>query len=317
MFRVIPFVGPAIVEILWGGYTVGAPTLNRFYSFHFILPLLMVMVVLVHLIFLHDKGSSNPLGADSDYDFLNVPFYPHYFWADMIAASAGMMVFSVFVLLYPHLLGCPENFEPANPMKTPVHIQPEWYFLPLYAILRSIPHKLGGIIVMVFAIFILLFLPYICRSRMMGLPNYFPREVLWWAFVINWVCLGWLGSCPAEYPYISLAGFHTFFYFFYFLVDFFLVRLLDPPCYFSCKKDAQKLAVSRYYRSKKILYVDAERPHVRIWEHVRGVGFWDWWYQLKMAEMEEKFNKGKVTQRYTFMSREEAMKWTYKDGSRG
>ena len=212
LLSAIPYLGPNIVEWIWGGFSVGQSTLNRFFSLHFILPFLIGGLSGLHIIFLHEKGSTNPLGNMNH--VRKIPFHPYFSWKDMVGF---MVLFSIFGLLgffYPTLLGDPENFIPANPMVTPVHIMPEWYFLFAYAILRSIPRKLGGVIALVISIAVLYFLPLAGQIK-----NYipsaftFPYQMVFWVVVVLFIILTWLGACPIEEPYFSIAGPMTVAYF--------------------------------------------------------------------------------------------------------
>jgi len=162
LFSAIPFLGQAIVEWLWGGFSVDNATLNRFFSLHYLMPFLIAGLTIIHLSLLHKDGSNNPLGININVE--TIPFYPYFYVKDLFAFFILLFVFSVFVFFFPNILGHPDNYIPANPLVTPAHIVPEWYFLPFYAILRSIPDKLGGVIAMVSAILVLLLLPFINTS---------------------------------------------------------------------------------------------------------------------------------------------------------
>nr|WNV61886.1 cytochrome b [Chromodoris annae] len=200
----VPYLGSYIVEWIWGGFSVGQSTLNRFYSLHFILPFLVGALSGLHILFLHEKGSTNPLGEMNHVS--KVPFHPYYTWKDIVGfvVVLGMLVLLGF--FFPTLLGDPENFNHASPMVTPVHIQPEWYFLFAYAILRSIPSKLGGVVALVASMTILYFLPL---SALYGkiVPASFtpPYQVCFWVLVVSFLLLTWLGACPIEEPYATLA----------------------------------------------------------------------------------------------------------------
>lgn len=176
LFSVIPLAGPRVVRLMWGGYTVGGPTLNRFYSFHFLLPFVMVPLVGLHLHFLHKLGSSNPLGVDGDDGDL-VPFHPYYTLADLQGIIGACFVLDLLVCEYPYLLGDPENFVPANPLNTPIHIKPEWYFLPYYAILRSIPYKGWGVLAITVAVALPFIIPTFFKAGIyQGVHNVIGRE---------------------------------------------------------------------------------------------------------------------------------------------
>nr|QUG10616.1 cytochrome b [Hydroides norvegica] len=204
LFSVIPWVGSDIVRLAWGGYSVGDATLNRFYSFHFILPFLMLVVMGGHLSLLHEFGSSNPLGLDSRSAM--VPFYPHYLYSDMMGLSLWIMASAYFVFVNPYILSDALNYEEANPLVTPLHIKPEWYFLAYYALLRSVPSKTGGIVLMVMAIMFIVFMPVCSDKLMLGVTNYIGRSTLFWLQINCWIILSWLGAMPAEEPFIMVSG---------------------------------------------------------------------------------------------------------------
>jgi ubiquinol-cytochrome c reductase cytochrome b subunit len=215
LFSAIPFVGSYIVEWLWGGFSVDNATLNRFFSLHYLLPFLIVGLVLVHLSLLHNAGSNNPLGINTNVDL--VVFYPYFYVKDLFAFFIFVFVFSVFVFFYPNALGHSDNYIPANPLVTPPHIVPEWYFLPFYAILRSIPDKLGGVVAMISAILILLFLPLINFSEVRSSKFRPIYSFFYWFLVSDFILLGWIGQKPVETPYIEVGMLATFFYFAFFI----------------------------------------------------------------------------------------------------
>lgn len=216
MVTVIPVAGPYISEWLWGGYVVSNPTLNRFFSFHFLLPFLIAGLTLVHLALLHKAGSNNPIGFETGID--NISFYPYFASKDLFAFSCFLVFFGTFVFYFPNFLNHPDNYIPADPYKTPAHVTPEWYFLPFYAILRSIPHKAGGIIAMGGAILILLFLPFIHFSEIRSTTYRLIFKFFFWFFVVDCLLLTWIGSQPIENLYITCGQFATFFYFLFFLI---------------------------------------------------------------------------------------------------
>jgi ubiquinol-cytochrome c reductase cytochrome b subunit len=212
----IPVVGPSIVEWLWGGFSVDNATLNRFFSIHYLLPFAITGLVIVHIALLHKDGSNNPLGIDSSTD--KIPFYPYCYVKDLFNALLFVVFFSVFLFYYPNLLGHPDNYIPANPMVTPAHIVPEWYFLPFYAILRSIPDKLGGVLAMFGAIVVLFLIPFINQSEVRSStfrPIY--RKLFWFLFA-DFVILGWIGQKVVESPYIEVGQIATVLYFLFFCV---------------------------------------------------------------------------------------------------
>jgi ubiquinol-cytochrome c reductase cytochrome b subunit len=216
LFSAIPFVGPAIVEWLWGGFSVDNPTLNRFFSFHFLVPFLIAGMSLVHLALLHEHGSNNPIGVESSVD--KIPFYPYFYVKDLLAFFGLVTVFAVFVFYFPNLMGHPDNYIPANPMVTPAHIVPEWYFLPFYAILRSIPDKLGGVIAMGGALVILLAIPFINTSEIRSSQFRPIFRIFFWLLVVDFLILGWIGQKPVESPFVEVGQIATIFYFTFFAV---------------------------------------------------------------------------------------------------
>jgi ubiquinol-cytochrome c reductase cytochrome b subunit len=218
LFSAIPVVGESIVTWLWGGYSVDNPTLNRFFSLHFILPLVIVGVVMIHLVALHTCGSNNPSGVEMKSKKDSIPFHPYFTIKDMVGFVGFFLVFGYFLFFYPNSLGHPDNYIPADPMVTPAHIVPEWYFLPFYAILRAVPDKLGGVLMMFGAIALLFALPFLDKSPVKS-GAYRPLFQKFFAiFVINFIFLGWLGKSPAEGWYIWASRFATFYYYAYFLV---------------------------------------------------------------------------------------------------
>jgi ubiquinol-cytochrome c reductase cytochrome b subunit len=216
LFSAIPVVGPSIVEWLWGGFSVGNATLNRFFSLHYLLPFAIAGIVIVHLALLHKEGSNNPLGINTNTD--NIPFYPYFYVKDLFAFFILALMFSFFVFFYPNVLGHSDNYIPANPLSTPAHIVPEWYFLPFYAILRSIPDKLGGVVAMVSAILVLLLLPVINTSKVRSSKFRPIFGLAYWFLVSDFVILGWIGQKPVESPYIEIGMGATVFYFVFLLV---------------------------------------------------------------------------------------------------
>jgi len=216
LFSAIPLVGPSIVEWLWGSFSVGAPTLNRFFSFHFLLPFLIAAMACLHLAVLHKNGSNNPLTVDSSADSIN--FYPYFFVKDVLGFQWFLILFSVFVFFAPNTLGHPDNYVYADPLATPLHIVPEWYFLPFYAILRSIPSKIGGVIAMAGSLLILIALPFIYSSKIKGAVFSPTYKLLFWIFATNVVFLGWLGQKAMEAPYPTLGLAATALYFLFFVL---------------------------------------------------------------------------------------------------
>ncbi len=218
LFSALPVVGKSIVAWLWGGYSVDNPTLNRFFAIHFLLPFIIVGIVLLHLVALHTVGSNNPSGVEIKSKKDIIPFHPYFTIKDMVGFVGFFLVFGYFLFFYPNSLGHPDNYIPANPMVTPAHIVPEWYFLPFYAILRAVPDKLGGVAMMFGAIALLFVLPWLDRSPVKS-GAYRPLfKQVFWLFILNFLFLGYLGKSPAEGWYIWASRFATFYYYAYFLV---------------------------------------------------------------------------------------------------
>lgn len=216
LFSAFPVVGEPIVAWLWGGFSVDNATLNRFFSFHFLVPFLIAGMSLVHLALLHEHGSNNPIGVESSVD--KIPFYPYFYVKDLLAFFGLVTVFAVFVFYFPNLMGHPDNYIPANPMVTPAHIVPEWYFLPFYAILRSIPDKLGGVIAMGGALVILLAIPFINTSEIRSSQFRPIFRIFFWLLVVDFLILGWIGQKPVESPFVEVGQIATIFYFTFFAV---------------------------------------------------------------------------------------------------
>jgi len=225
LFSAIPLVGGSIVEWLWGGFSVSNATLNRFFSLHYLVPFLIVGLVLLHLSLLHQNGSNNPLGINSNPD--TISFYPYFYVKDLFSFLILVLFFSFFVCFYPNVLGHADNYIPANPLVTPSHIVPEWYFLPFYAILRSIPDKLGGVVAMVAAILILLLLPIINTSKVRSSKFRPIFSIAYWFLVSDFLLLGWLGQKPVESPYIEVGMAATAFYFIFLLVLVPIIGLIE------------------------------------------------------------------------------------------
>ena len=218
LFSAIPLVGESIVTWLWGGFSVDNPTLNRFFSLHFVLPFVIVGVVILHLVALHRFGSNNPIGIDVKGKQDTIPFHPYYTIKDLFGLSVFATIFAAAVFFFPNFMGHPDNYIPANPMVTPAHIVPEWYFLPFYAILRAIPDKLGGVLFMFGAIMVLFVLPWLDKSSVRS-SQFRPLYKLFFLFlVIDCIALGYLGAMPAEGIYVVLSRLATAYYFFHFLI---------------------------------------------------------------------------------------------------
>nr|YP_010534166.1 cytochrome b [Endelus continentalis]UXX50482.1 cytochrome b [Endelus continentalis] len=211
LLSAIPYLGTSIVQWLWGGFAIENATLTRFFTMHFMLPFIIMALMMIHLMFLHQTGSSNPLGLMNNID--KIPFHPYFTLKDMMGFIVMLMLLLIFTLNFPYNLSDPENFTPANPLVTPVHIQPEWYFLFAYAILRSIPSKLGGVMALMMSIAILFILPTIENSKMKSNQFYPMSKLMFWTFVVNTILLTWIGARPVEIPYIKVGQILTISYF--------------------------------------------------------------------------------------------------------
>ena len=226
LMSAIPWIGKDIVEFIWGGFSVNNATLNRFFSLHFVLPFVLAALALMHLISLHDvAGSGNPLGISANSD--RIPFAPYYIFKDLITIFLFIMILSIFVFFMPNLLGDSENYIMANPMQTPPAIVPEWYLLPFYAILRSIPNKLLGVIAMFTAILILLTLSITDLSKYRGIQFKPLSKIAFWFFVANFLILMQLGAKHVESPFIEFGQISTFLYFSYFLFILPFIALIE------------------------------------------------------------------------------------------
>nr|WGT87142.1 cytochrome b [Sclomina erinacea]WGT87181.1 cytochrome b [Sclomina erinacea] len=225
LLSAIPYLGDTLVKWLWGGFSVGNATLTRFFTLHFLLPFILSAMTMIHLLFLHQTGSNNPMGLKSNLD--KIPFHPYFSIKDLAGMTITMMLFIMLTLLEPRLLGDPENFIPASPLVTPVHIQPEWYFLFAYAILRSIPNKLGGVIAMVVSIAIIAILPFTNKNKFQGLTFYPINQVLFWSFVSILMMLTWIGAKPVEDPFILTGQILTVVYFMYFIINPMMLKMWD------------------------------------------------------------------------------------------
>nr|ATB18508.1 cytochrome b [Proechimys steerei] len=211
LLSAIPYIGPTLVEWIWGGFSVDKATLTRFFAFHFVLPFIITAMVMIHLLFLHETGSNNPSGLNSDSD--KIPFHPYYTIKDILGLLLMLMILMTLILFSPDLLGDPDNYTPANPLNTPPHIKPEWYFLFAYAILRSIPNKLGGVLALVFSILILMLFPMLHMSKQRSMTFRPLSQCLLWILVSNLIILTWIGGQPVEYPFITIGQMASISYF--------------------------------------------------------------------------------------------------------
>nr|AIG53349.1 cytochrome b [Ctenotus schomburgkii] len=216
LLSAIPYIGTSLVEWIWGGFSVDNATLTRFFTFHFLLPFAIMGASMLHLLFLHETGSNNPIGLASNTD--KIPFHPYYSYKDLLGATLFILLLLSLALFSPNLLGDPENFTPANPLVTPPHIKPEWYFLFAYAILRSIPNKLGGVLALLFSILILMLAPMLHTSKQRGNAFRPFSQILFWALVSNIIILTWIGGQPVEDPFIIIGQIASTTYFIIFLI---------------------------------------------------------------------------------------------------
>ena len=229
LFSAIPVVGESIVVWLWGGFSVDNPTLTRFFSLHYLLPFAIVGVVFLHIVALHITSSNNPLGVEPKGPQDTIPFHPYMTIKDSFALVLFFSFYFIFVFFFPDFLGHPDNYIPADPLVTPAHIVPEWYFLPFYAILRAVPDKLGGVVLMFASILILFAVPWLDRSPVRSMKFRPLARPFFWTFVASCVLLGYCGAMPAEGIWVPLAKVGTAYYFAYFLVILPLLSKLERP----------------------------------------------------------------------------------------
>lgn len=225
LLSAIPYLGITLVNWLWGGFSVDNATLNRFYSLHFIIPFIILIIVLIHLIFLHDSGSTNPMGLRSNYN--KIPFNPYFSIKDRLGFVIIITILLIICLINPYIISDPENFNKANSIITPIHIQPEWYFLFAYAILRSIPNKLGGVIALLISILILIIIPLNINYKIKGFKFYKINQILFWIFISLFIILTWIGARPVERPYIIIGQISSILYFIYFFLSPLICKIND------------------------------------------------------------------------------------------
>nr|URC16086.1 cytochrome b [Pieris extensa] len=225
LLSAIPYLGNTLLNWIWGGFAVDNPTLTRFYTFHFIMPFIILAMTMIHLLFLHQTGSNNPLGTNSNME--KIPFHPYFTFKDLIGFIIMMFFLTLLTLTNPYMLGDPDNFIPANPLVTPIHIQPEWYFLFAYAILRSIPNKLGGVIALLMSILIIIILPFTFNKKMQGIQFYPLNQIIFWFMIITIILLTWIGARPVETPYILTGQILTIIYFSYYIFNPIINKMWD------------------------------------------------------------------------------------------
>nr|AAS90423.1 cytochrome b [Esox americanus americanus]AAS90424.1 cytochrome b [Esox americanus americanus]AAS90432.1 cytochrome b [Esox niger] len=216
LLSAVPYVGNTLVQWIWGGFSVDNATLTRFFAFHFLFPFVIAAATVLHLLFLHETGSNNPVGINSDAD--KIPFHPYFSYKDLLGFTFMLLILTSLALFSPNLLGDPDNFIPANPLVTPPHIKPEWYFLFAYAILRSIPNKLGGVLALLFSILILMLVPVLHTSKQRGITFRPLTQFLFWFLVADMLILTWIGGMPVEHPFIIIGQITSVIYFTIFLL---------------------------------------------------------------------------------------------------
>nr|AUY54943.1 cytochrome b [Emydura subglobosa] len=211
LLSAIPYVGPTLVEWIWGGFSVDNATLTRFFTFHFLIPFAILGMTMLHLLLLHETGSNNPTGLNSNCD--KIPFHPYFSYKDLLGLILMITLLLTLTLFYPNLLGDPDNFTPANPLTTPPHIKPEWYFLFAYAILRSIPNKLGGVLALFMSILVLLLMPALHLSKQRTTMFRPMTQILFWCLTTDLLILTWIGGQPVEDPFIFIGQIASLLYF--------------------------------------------------------------------------------------------------------
>nr|ACT88819.1 cytochrome b [Pieris rapae] len=231
LLSAIPYLGNSLLNWIWGGFAVDNPTLTRFYTFHFLMPFIILAMTMIHLLFLHQTGSNNPLGTNSNLD--KIPFHPYFTYKDLMGFIIMMFILILLTLTNPYMLGDPDNFIPANPLVTPVHIQPEWYFLFAYAILRSIPNKLGGVIALLMSILIIAILPFTFNKKYQGIQFYPLNQMIFWSMITTIILLTWIGARPVETPYILTGQILTVIYFSYYIINPIVNKMWDKMIFYN------------------------------------------------------------------------------------
>jgi ubiquinol-cytochrome c reductase cytochrome b subunit len=289
LLSAIPWIGKELVEFIWGGFSVGNPTLTRFYALHFLLPFVIAALVVMHLISLHEHASNNPLGISSKSD--RVPLYPYFLFKDIVGFFAFFLVLSIFVFFFPNVLGHSDNYVMANPLSTPSSIVPEWYFLPFYAILRSIPSKLLGVLAMLGSILVLFLMPVLDTSRVRSSAFRPLFKLSFWFLVVDFFILMWLGGNHPEAPYVLIGQFATAFYFSWFLVIVPIIGIIENTLQ-DIATDSSTGSSSSTYSSSKISPLTTQRfvlaLHVLITEvYLSAFGAFAfcqlWYYSLRLT----------------------------------
>nr|YP_009971651.1 cytochrome b [Thor amboinensis]QNG57246.1 cytochrome b [Thor amboinensis] len=221
----IPYIGTNLVQWIWGGFAVDNATLTRFFTFHFLFPFIVAAATMIHILFLHQTGSNNPLGVSTQTD--KIPFHPYFTYKDIVGFIFMITILVILTLFNPYLLGDPDNFIPANPLVTPAHIQPEWYFLFAYAILRSIPNKLGGVIALILSVAVLFIMPFTHKANFRSLAFYPINQFMFWFLVSVVLLLTWIGARPVESPYIITGQVLTSLYFGYYIINPLMLMFWD------------------------------------------------------------------------------------------
>nr|YP_010988560.1 cytochrome b [Medeopteryx maehongsonensis]WOR80704.1 cytochrome b [Medeopteryx maehongsonensis] len=228
LLSAIPYLGMNIVQWIWGGFAIENATLTRFFALHFILPFIISGMAMIHLMFLHQNGSLNPLGTTNNID--KIQFHPYFTSKDSVGFIIMLMMFTLFIMMYPYMMSDPDNFSPADPLVTPAHIKPEWYFLFAYAILRSIPNKLGGVIALFMSIIILITMP-LYKKNMKSISFYPINKILFWTFTSTTMLLTWIGAKPVEEPFILTGQILTISYFLFFPLYYIMFKWWDSMLY--------------------------------------------------------------------------------------